>query len=100
MSNSSRYIPAAQAALRHYPLGPNQVHFVAHNAGAVFRVDALEAQRSYLLKLHVRVGEGYNAPVEGLELGMRWLAGIARDTGITVQTPLASSAGAFVCTIV
>jgi Ser/Thr protein kinase RdoA (MazF antagonist) len=97
--SASRYTPVAAEALRQYPLGPTRLHFIAHNAGAVFRVEALDQARSYMLKLHIRVGEGKNASAATLELGMQWLAGISRDTDITVQTPMATLAGPFVGTV-
>ncbi len=95
--NSFRYLPAAQAALQQYPIKYTNLQFIAHNAGVVFRVDSPE--QVCILKLHDRVGEGINPSYDQLEIGMQWLTGIARDTDITVQTPIAASTGTFVSTV-
>lgn len=95
----ARYAPVAEAALRCYPLGRTQMQFIAHNAGVVYRIEAREAGEMFLLKLHDRAGEGYRPSAAALEQGMQWLAGVGRDTAIAVQTPIATAAGPFVCTI-
>jgi Ser/Thr protein kinase RdoA (MazF antagonist) len=95
----ARYAPVAEAALRCYPVGHAQMHFIGHNAGVVYRVDAPDKGETFLLKLHDRAGEGYRPSAAALEQGMQWLAGVSRHTPITVQTPIATTAGPFVCTI-
>jgi Ser/Thr protein kinase RdoA (MazF antagonist) len=87
---------ATEAALEHYALGPVQLEFIDHNAGRVYRASTRDNGQSFLLKLHLRVGEGANASPERLELGMQWLAGIARETTLVVQTPIASRDATFV----
>ena len=89
----------AASALQHYALGPTTATFVQHNAGIVFRVEAPTLGRTYLLKLHDRAGTGPNPTVEQLEAGLCWLAGLARGTGLTLQAPVATISGAFVCQI-
>ena len=94
-----RYRPLAATALRHYALGPVVPTFIQHNAGIVFRVAAPTMGRTYLLKLHDRAGAGANPPPEQLEAGLRWLADLAHGTGLTLQEPVATIAGPFVCQI-
>ncbi len=94
-----RYTTLAEVALRHYALGPPTPTFVQQNAGIVFRVEAPAIGSNYLLKLHKRAGTGANPSAEQLEAGLHWLADLARTTGVTVQVPVATITGQFVCQI-
>ena len=87
----------AKTALQQYPIKYTTLQFIAHNAGVVFRVDS--PGQAYVLKLHDRVGKGVNPAYDQLEIGMRWLAGVAHATDIIVQTPISTSTGAFVSTV-
>jgi len=89
----------AEAALQHYQLGETHPTFIQHNAAIVFRVEAPIQERCYLLKLHTRRGTGSNPSLAQLDAGMRWLAAVARETDLVVQTPVPTSAGRFVCQI-
>lgn len=91
-----RYRALAEQAIRHYPLGPTTLTFVQHNAGVVYRVLARERGQVYLLKLYDRIGAGANPPAEQIEAGLRWLAALARDTALVVQTPVMASTSQFV----
>lgn len=94
------YEALASAALQHYTLGPTTITFIQHNAGVVFRVDASSTHRSYMLKLHDRVGDGENPDAAELEAGMRWLSDLARDTGMALQVPMLNAAGCYVSQII
>ena len=93
---AQRYFTAAEEAIRQYPLGPATLTFVQQNAGAVFRVEIQKSGQVYLLKIHDRAGAGANPTVEQLEAGLHWLAALARDTDIVVQTPVVATTGQFV----
>ena len=93
------YLALAERALQHYALGVTIPTFIHHNAGIVFRVEAPTMGRSYLLKLYARRGEGANPSAAQLEVGLRWLAELARETDIVVQTPVPTTTGAFVCQV-
>lgn len=84
----------ASRALQHYDLDVRNVVFIQHNAGIVYRVETPDQQ--YILKLYKRVGEGDDSEASELEVGMHWLAEMAQATGIVVQMPIATKAGAFV----
>jgi Ser/Thr protein kinase RdoA (MazF antagonist) len=90
------FVELAEQALQHYALGATQLIFIQHNAGVVFRVEAPALGRSYLLKLHARVGEGSNPSAEQLEVGLGWLASVERETDLVVQTPVVNTVGHFV----
>jgi Ser/Thr protein kinase RdoA (MazF antagonist) len=91
------YLALAERALQHYALGLTIPTFIHHNAGIVFRVQAPAMGRLYLLKLHTRRGDGTNPSATQLEAGLRWLADVARETDIVVQTPVTTTTGQFVC---
>jgi Ser/Thr protein kinase RdoA (MazF antagonist) len=90
------FVELAEQALQHYTLGPTQLTFIQHNAGVVFHVEAPALGRSYLLKLHTRIGGGDNSTAAQLEIGLHWLARIGRETDLVVQTPVVNTAGHFV----
>jgi Ser/Thr protein kinase RdoA (MazF antagonist) len=94
---SSHYLTAAKSALKQYPIKPTGLQFIDHNAGVVFRVAS--PKQAYILKLHDRVGTGANPSYSQLEMGMHWLADVALNTDITIQTPVATSAGTFITTV-
>jgi Ser/Thr protein kinase RdoA (MazF antagonist) len=95
-AEQQRVLTLAEAALQHYALGLTIPTFLQHNAGVVFRVEAPERGRAYLLKLHERIGSGSNPSAAQLEAGLRWLAEIARETDLVVQAPIPTTAGPFV----
>lgn len=93
------YNTLAAAALQHYPIDAYSSTFIQHNAGIVFRVSAHSGQ-DYVLKLHMRVGEGNNPSAAQLEPGLAWLAALADATDIVVQRPIATSRGPYVAALI
>ena len=96
MNRDQPYTELAEQALQHYALGATQLTFIQHNAGVVFRVEAPALGRTYLLKLHARIGEGSDPTADQLETGLGWLASVGRETDLVIQTPVANIAGHFV----
>jgi Ser/Thr protein kinase RdoA (MazF antagonist) len=96
VNREQQYIELAEQALQHYALGTTQLTFIQHNAGIVFRIEALAIGRPYLLKLHNRIGGGTNPSAAQLEAGLGWLAKVGRETDLIVQMPVANTSGHFV----
>jgi Ser/Thr protein kinase RdoA (MazF antagonist) len=96
MNLDQHFFDLAEQALQHYALGVTHLTFKQHNAGIVFHVEAPAMGRPYLLKLHERVGDGTNPSAAQLEVGLRWLVSVARETDLVVQTPVVNIVGHFV----
>jgi Ser/Thr protein kinase RdoA (MazF antagonist) len=87
------YQQCAQQALGHYALNDLTPHFIQHNAGVVFRLEGTHGQPQAMLKIHENAGESGNDTPEQIAAQLGWLAGLAEQTGLPVQTPIANRAG-------
>jgi hypothetical protein len=59
-----RYEAIACAALAAYDLGEVRPVFLQHNSGLVFRVEATDTTKRFMLKIHEPIGTGSAASVE------------------------------------
>jgi Ser/Thr protein kinase RdoA (MazF antagonist) len=93
-----RYRRLAAAALEHYDLGPAEATFLAHNAGAAYRVETAAGER-FVLKVAEPIGEGGGWAPEGIGTVLAWLAALARDTDLVVQEPVPNRLGGFLTAV-
>lgn len=99
MSDEQRqayYANCAKVALAHYDLGPISLHFVQHNAGIVYRLDDVNGEARFLLKIHESAGDGLRDTPAQLTAQMQWLHALSEDGRIIVQSPIANLEGEFV----
>jgi Ser/Thr protein kinase RdoA (MazF antagonist) len=92
------YDALAASALRGFGIAADAVVFLEHNSGAAYRVESVDAGR-LLLKVHAPQGDGEALSADAVHGGLQWLAAMAHQTEIPVQTPLADPAGALLPTV-
>jgi Ser/Thr protein kinase RdoA (MazF antagonist) len=99
MSDAQRqayYLDCANVALAQYDLGAISVHFVQHNAGIVYRLEAIDGAARFLLKIHESAGDGLMDTPAQLAAQMAWLQALTEDGRVIVQSPVANRQGEFV----
>ena len=95
---ASRHMSLARSALQQYAIDVDEIAFIQHNAGVVFRVTTT-AHHQYLLKIHKRVGAGDNPSPAQLEPGLKWLNAMSQTTDVVVQKPVPTRNGPFVAQV-
>ena len=94
------YDQCAAALFPHYALdealSEMTAHFIQHNAGIVFRLDDAAGNARYLLKIHESAGDSLMDTPAQIETQMAWLAQLANDGEVVVQTPFANRDGNYV----
>ncbi len=99
MSDAQRqayYLDCANIALAQYDLGAVSVHFIQHNAGIAYRLEALHGSARFLLKIHESAGDGLMDTPAQLAAQMAWLQALTEDGRMIVQSPIANRQGEFV----
>ena len=95
---ASRHMSLARSALQQYAIDVDEIAFIQHNAGVVFRVTTT-AHQHYLLEIHKRVGAGDNPSPAQLEPGLKWLNAMSQTTDVVVQKPVPTRNGPFVAQV-
>jgi Ser/Thr protein kinase RdoA (MazF antagonist) len=90
------YLDCAQVALAEYDLGAISIHFIQHNAGIVYRLEANEGDARFLLKIHESAGDGLMDTPAQLAAQMAWLQALTADGRVIVQSPIANRQGELV----
>jgi Ser/Thr protein kinase RdoA (MazF antagonist) len=90
------YLDCAKVALADYDLGAISIHFVQHNAGIVYRLEEINGDARFLLKIHESAGDGFVDTPAQLAAQMAWLQALTEDGRIIVQSPIANRQGEFV----
>lgn len=99
MSNEQRqayYLDCAKVALAHYDLDSTTLHFIQHNAGMVYRLDDVNGDPRFLLKIHESAGDGLMDTPAQLTAQMAWLQALTEDGRVIVQAPIANRHSEFV----
>lgn len=99
MSDAQRqayYLDCAKAALAAYDLGAISLHYIQHNAGIVFRLDDMEGNAHFLLKIHESAGDVLMDTPAQLAAQMAWLQALTEDGRVIVQSPIANRQAEFV----
>jgi Ser/Thr protein kinase RdoA (MazF antagonist) len=90
------YLDCANVALAEYDLGAISIHFIQHNAGIVYRLEAINGDACFLLKIHESAGDGLVDTPAQLTAQMAWLHALTEDGRMIVQSPIANRQGEFV----
>ncbi len=96
MERQVYYLDCAKIALANYDLGAVSVQIVQHNAGIVYRLEAINGDARFLLKIHESAGDGLMDTPAQLAAQMAWLQALTEDGRIVVQSPIANRQGEFV----
>jgi Ser/Thr protein kinase RdoA (MazF antagonist) len=95
---AATYDALGEAALRAFGVTAHEVSFLGHNSGAAFRVESPGSGR-LLLKVHAPQGDGDPLSSGAILGGLEWLADLAEQTELPVQTPLPDPNGALLPTV-
>jgi len=92
------YDELAQAATRAFGLEARESLFLGHNSGAAYRIEGAELG-SLLLKVHAPQGRSEGLSRHAILDGLDWLATLAEESDIPVQTPLPDPHGSLLPTV-
>lgn len=93
------FIHLAVAALEQYPIGKFTPVFLQHNSGITYRIDSVDRNSRFLLKIHEPVGTGPKASFEQIQTRMEWLEKLTETSSLVVQVPSKNINGTFVTSV-
>lgn len=89
----------AKEILSYYFLSDANIRFIRHNENITFKITDERNSRSYLLRIHLPVTEGFSGiqnTLEGLQAEMILLLELSTNAVIRVQKPIANRLGEYV----
>lgn len=93
------FIHLAVVALEQYPIAKFAPVFLQHNSGITYRIDSVDRNSHFLLKIHEPVGTGPKASFEQIQTRMKWLERLTETSSLVVQSPIKNTSGAFVTSV-
>ena len=93
------FIHLAVVALEQYPIGKFTPVFLQHNSGITYRIDSVDRNSHFLLKIHEPVGTGPKASFEQIQTRMKWLERLTETSSLVVQAPIENTNRAFVTSV-
>jgi Ser/Thr protein kinase RdoA (MazF antagonist) len=93
------YSRVAYFAMGEYPLENCTINFIQHNSGITYRVEIVDSNSHFLLKIHEPVGTGSKISYEQLLAQMMWLENLSHVSAFAVQTPIQNKQGEWVTRI-
>jgi Ser/Thr protein kinase RdoA (MazF antagonist) len=90
------FVQLALVALKQYSIGEYKPVFLQRNSGITYRIDSIDQNPCFLLKIHEPVGTGQKVSFEQIQARMEWLEKLAQTSKPVVQAPIMNIDGKFV----